>query len=259
VLCLYCSLWNACLLAHPSYLCSVVGWLQSYHNISSSTSSTACHSPGHALGCISLAADKCCLFCLCCHCHRALLLLPLLPLLLLLLLLLQAVKDVSSEVFADAAGVVFNSWCPKASAKLSQMELLTSETLTHIINKKVERCTQKDGNGGDREFIGQILLSNKPFVKNIADALTEAKSCGCKVNRCFWCSAGQEMLNAPATVAAKPTATAAAVPAAAAEAPAAVAAPAAATKPVATVAPKPVATVAAKPAVVISPKLPGAA
>jgi hypothetical protein len=197
----------------------------------------------------NVTADKCCFFCLCCHCHRT-----------LLLLLLQAVKDVSSEVFADAAGVVFNSWCPKASAKLSQMELLTSETLQHIISKKVERCTQKDGNGGDREFIGQILLSNKPFVKNIADALTEAKSCGCKVNRCFWCSAGQEMLSAPATVATKPTATAAAVPAAAAEAPAAVAAaPAAVGKPVATLAPKPVATVAAKPTVVIGPKLPGAA
>jgi hypothetical protein len=165
---------------------------------------------------------------------------------LLLLLLLQAVKDVSSEVFADAAGVVFNSWCPKASAKLSQMELLTSETLQHIVNKSVERCTKKDGNGGDREFIGQILSGNKPFVKNIADALTEAKSCGCKVNRCFWCSAGQEMLNAPATVAAKPAAAAAATPAAAPP----VMAPAA---------PKPVATVAAKPAVLIGPKLPGAA
>jgi hypothetical protein len=134
------------------------------------------------------------------------------------------------------------------------MELLTTETLTHIVNKSVERCTQKDGNGGDRELIGKILSGNKPFVKNIADALTEAKSCGCKVNRCFWCSAGQEMLNAPATVATKPAAAAAAAAAAAepaAEAPAAVAAPAAAAKPVA--------TVALKPTVVIGPKLPGTA
>lgn len=122
-------------------------------------------------------------------------------------LVLQAIKDVSAEVFADAGGVVFNSWCPKAAAKLSDMELLTSETLNHIVNKVAQRCTQRDGNGQAGDLITVVLTGNKPFVKNVAEALTEAKSCGCKSSKCFWCSAGQELTKPPATAAPKPAST----------------------------------------------------
>lgn len=125
------------------------------------------------------------------------------PCMLLLLLLLhlttrapflaQAVRSVSGQVLADAGALVYGSWCPQAAAKFNNLETLVTDSLQNITKRVAERCTQKDGNGHTRKGIADLATSSaKPLVKKLAEALTEAKSCGCqKVAACTWCKPGQ--------------------------------------------------------------------
>lgn len=109
----------------------------------------------------------------------------------------QAIRDASTQVFADAAGTVFASWCPKAAAKVNNLQLLTNDTMSHLANRTAERCTQNDGNGQDWDFVALLMNKNKPFVDKVADALTEAKSCGCQRVSCLWCASGANVLSPP--------------------------------------------------------------
>lgn len=48
---------------------------------------------------------------------------------------IQAVKQAYSEAVADASGAVFGNWCPGAQAKLSQLGVMNSESVTAIVDK----------------------------------------------------------------------------------------------------------------------------
>jgi hypothetical protein len=100
---------------------------------------------------------------------------------------------VAANVFADAGAVVFGSWCPKAKAKFTDLDLITTETVSKIIKATAERCTQKTGSDQDMQLVHHLLTGNNTYTKNVADALTEAKSCGCKKTTCFWCKPGQDV------------------------------------------------------------------
>jgi hypothetical protein len=87
---------------------------------------------------------------------------------------------------------VYGSWCPQAAAKFANLETLVTDSLQNITKRVAERCTNKDGNGHTRKAIADLATSSaKPLVKKLAEALTEAKSCGCKKIACTWCKPGQ--------------------------------------------------------------------
>lgn len=104
----------------------------------------------------------------------------------------QAVRSTSAQVLADAGALVYGSWCPQAAAKFANLETMVTDSLQNITKRAAERCTAKDGNGHSHKTIRDLAISSsKPLVKKIAEALTEAKSCGCLKISCTWCKAGQ--------------------------------------------------------------------
>ncbi|KAF8058314.1 hypothetical protein HT031_005630 [Scenedesmus sp. PABB004] len=98
----------------------------------------------------------------------------------------EAVKDASAEVLADAAASVFADWCPSAAARLADVQLLTNETISKLVEKAAQRCTQDDGSGQAADVAVLLLTGNQPFVEKLADALKEAKACGCLGAKCLW-------------------------------------------------------------------------
>lgn len=92
---------------------------------------------------------------------------------------------------ADAAALVYGSWCPKAAAKFANLELLTTEALQNVTQRIAKRCSQTDGNGHSHQGLADLMTSIKPLVSKVADALSEAKSCGCHKITCTWCKPGQ--------------------------------------------------------------------
>jgi hypothetical protein len=91
---------------------------------------------------------------------------------------------------------VYGSWCPQAAAKFANLETLVTDSLQNITKRVAERCTKRDGNGYTRKVFRDLATSSaKPLVKKVAEALTEAKSCGCKRVLCTWCKAGQAVAN----------------------------------------------------------------
>lgn len=108
----------------------------------------------------------------------------------------QAVRSVSGQVLADAGALVYGSWCPQAAAKFANLETLVTDSLQNITKRMAERCTKQDGSGATHKVIRDLATSSaKPLVKKIAEALTEAKSCGCKKVQvaCTWCKPGQQV------------------------------------------------------------------
>lgn len=110
----------------------------------------------------------------------------------------------SAQLLADVGSTVFNSWCPKAAAKFQDVEVMSEETLSKVVRKVAEKCAKTapgDGagsapGGGDaRALVLEGLKGNKPLVKKLAEALTEAKSCGCSKlkNACLWCAPDQRV------------------------------------------------------------------
>jgi hypothetical protein len=103
-------------------------------------------------------------------------------------------------VLADVGSTIFNGWCPKAAAKFEQLEVLTAETLSKVVRRVAEKCVnatagQPGSSKGDaRAVVLEGLKGNTPLVKKVAEALTEAKSCGCNkvAVRCLWCDAKQQ-------------------------------------------------------------------
>lgn len=95
-------------------------------------------------------------------------------------------------MLADAGALVYGSWCPQAAAKFANLETLITDSLQNITKRVAERCSKKDGNGHTRKGIADLAISSvKPLVKKVAEALTEAKSCGCKKVLCTWCKPAQ--------------------------------------------------------------------
>lgn len=109
----------------------------------------------------------------------------------------QAVKDASTTVFADASGTVFGSWCPPAAAKVANLTLLNDETISRAVQHASERCTNTSGSGQTADVIVQALTGSEPLLERVADALGEARTCGCQPSpACMWCSPAQ-VVNRP--------------------------------------------------------------
>lgn len=105
---------------------------------------------------------------------------------------MQALRSVSGQVLADAGASVYGSWCPSAAAKFANLETHIDESLKNVTQRIVKRCSHTDGNRASHKNLADFARSSmKPLVKKVAEALTEAKSCGCKKITCTWCKPGQ--------------------------------------------------------------------
>jgi hypothetical protein len=122
----------------------------------------------------------------------------------------QTVRRASTGLFADSAATVFGSWCPEAALKLSNITFFKDNTVKLIVNETQQYCTKNNGGrpGGFSRIIAKSLQKDVSTLKKIQDALTAAKSCGCKgsVNACVWCKADQ-LQEAPVSPSSSPQST----------------------------------------------------
>ncbi|KAI8472458.1 MAG: hypothetical protein J3K34DRAFT_457838 [Monoraphidium minutum] len=113
---------------------------------------------------------------------------------------LEAMKEASSKVISDASATVFGSWCPKAAAKLTNFEILTSDVIARAANKTAAACAADAPRGILAAFapgaphvvtqqaaVRELLMSHEPLKKKVAEALNEAMKCGCPPSLCLFC------------------------------------------------------------------------
>lgn len=114
----------------------------------------------------------------------------------------EAMKSAGAAVLSDAAASAFGDWCPAAAARLKNVTLLTSDTISRAAARSADACAASRPRKGlfgavglpslgasetDR-IVGQLVFSNEPVRRKVADALTEAKRCGCPPSLCLWCT-----------------------------------------------------------------------
>lgn len=114
-------------------------------------------------------------------------------------------KQAGDAVVSDAAATVWGTWCPKAAAKLANVEILTKDVIGKAANKTASACTQARGGGlksflkgvprrvDQRRIIAQVVGSDAPLRQKVNDALTEAQKCGCPPSLCLFCKAATSL------------------------------------------------------------------
>ncbi|GBG00540.1 hypothetical protein Rsub_13243 [Raphidocelis subcapitata] len=118
---------------------------------------------------------------------------------------LEAVKQAGDAVVSDAAATVYGTWCPKAAAKLTNVELLTKDVISRAANKTTSACVEARAGGlkkllkglprrvDQRRIIAQAVNSNAPLRQKVNEALTEAQKCGCPPSLCLFCKGAKTL------------------------------------------------------------------
>jgi hypothetical protein len=124
-------------------------------------------------------------------------------------------KHAADSVVSEAGATVYGSWCPAAAAKLTNVGLLSKDTIARVANKTAEACTsERTGllkavlkgvpkKSSQEKLIVQMLTQDEPVRKKFTEALTEAKKCGCPPSLCLFCKAATLYKSATAPAAAK--------------------------------------------------------
>jgi hypothetical protein len=116
---------------------------------------------------------------------------------------------------SEASGTVFGGWCPKAAATLSNVGLLSKDTIARVANKTAEACTSERAGllkavlkgvpkkSSQQRLIVQLLTQDEPVRRKFTEAFTEAKKCGCPPSLCLFCRAAESTRATAAPAAAK--------------------------------------------------------
>ena len=113
----------------------------------------------------------------------------------------QAMKRAGSQVVSDAAATVWGSYCPRAAARLKDVELFTSDAVSRAANRSAEACSGRRGKlfglpkaaDSAQKVVFQMVSSNEPLRRRVTEALTEARRCGCPPSLCLFCGKAERV------------------------------------------------------------------